>query len=119
MLSTIIKKQPVRKLLLWACLTNGAVYAQDAVAYNTTPVMAWTTQSQAAKALTLGALLNDLEKQHNISFVCKSELLKMPIRYSAEELKKENFYAPLKKLLQSYGLAVKQITSKQYAISNL
>lgn len=118
MLSTIYKKRPARKLLLWACLTNGAVYAQDAVAYNTASVMAWTTQTPAAKALTLGSLLNDLEKQHNISFVCKSELLKMSIRYSTDELKKENFYAPLKKLLQPYGLAVKQITPKQYAISN-
>ncbi|HEX5554915.1 MAG TPA: TonB-dependent receptor [Chitinophagaceae bacterium] len=69
-------------------------------------------------SLTLGDLLQYIEKVHDVSFVCRSSLLQLKVKTEKTGFKGAYFYQNLLDLLEANGMQMKAITDKQYAISD-
>ncbi|RYZ20447.1 MAG: hypothetical protein EOP49_47630, partial [Sphingobacteriales bacterium] len=67
--------------------------------------------------LLLGDLLTNIEKKHDVNFLCRSEVLDIKVNAGKEDFTGNRFAYKLEKLLKSYNLLLKQISDKQYAIS--
>ncbi|MBW8686418.1 SusC/RagA family TonB-linked outer membrane protein [Chitinophaga rhizophila] len=109
---------PIKKLgrctLLYACLIGPPAYAQDLALANDAVHASSSGQGQVQ---TLGQILQDIEKKHAVSFLCRSELLQMKINKGRESFRDKTFARILQSLIKPYGLEMKQITPQQFAIS--
>ncbi len=103
-------------MLLAACLVSGSAMAQESWASNTKA--AKKAGYQPAAEQTLGTVLRDIERAHDVSFICRSELLDLKINTGKEDFTDKSFAKKLGRLLKAYRLIVKQISSQQFAISN-
>jgi TonB-linked SusC/RagA family outer membrane protein len=66
---------------------------------------------------TLGSLLRNIENQHGVSFICKSELLNLKIDTGAETFAGSSFAEKLQKILKPYHLKLRQMSSQQFTIT--
>jgi TonB-linked SusC/RagA family outer membrane protein len=107
-----------RMLLASVWLVSGTVMAQEGLA-SSTMGFEQTSYQNAAAQQTLGAVLRDIEKIHDVRFICRSELLDLKINTGNQEFTDKSFAAKLGKILKAYKLSLKQISSQQFAISNL
>ncbi len=106
-------------LLCAACLIGPSLQAQD-LAMAGGPVRdAYAYQVERKQLQTLGEILTDIEKQHDVSFICRSELLQLKINTGKEDFKKKAFVRSLLAVIRPYGLELKQITDQQFAISSV
>jgi TonB-linked SusC/RagA family outer membrane protein len=99
------------------CLINSPAFSQDALAYNRVATDGYQRNPIAVNNLSLGDLLNNIEKKHDVSFVCRSEVLDIKVNAGKEDFAGTRFAYHLEKLLKSYNLLLKQISDKQFAIS--
>ena len=99
------------------CLLHFPVSAQEDIVYN--KVVANSVQRTPVRVnnLLLGDLLTNIEKKHDVSFVCRSEVLDIKVNAGKEDFTSPRFAYKLEKLLKSYNLMLKQISDKQFAIS--
>lgn len=117
MLTNVPLKMLGRCTLLYACLIGSSAYAQDyALLSQATHVMPVYTSGQR-QLQTLGEILQDIEKKHDVSFLCRSELLQIKINKGKETFQEKAFARVLQSLIKPYGLEIKQITPQQFAIS--
>ncbi|PWV53575.1 TonB-dependent receptor [Chitinophaga sp. S165] len=119
MLTNVPLKTLGRCTLLYACLMGRSAYAQDFALLSgpTAHIMPAYTSDQR-QLQTLGQILQDIEKAHNVSFLCRSELLEMKINKGKENFREKAFARVLQSLIKPYGLEMKQITQRQFAISS-
>jgi TonB-linked SusC/RagA family outer membrane protein len=66
---------------------------------------------------TLGNLLKNIEKQHGVSFVCKSDLLDLKIDVGTETFVGSGFAEKLQRVFKPYNLTLRQITSQQFTVT--
>lgn len=67
--------------------------------------------------VTLGALLSALEETHGVGFLCQSGLLSLKLNAQPADFNGKHFDRKLADMLRTYGLRMKAVTTKQYAIS--
>ncbi|CAL1520795.1 TonB-dependent receptor [Chitinophaga sp. MM2321] len=119
MLTNVPFKMLSRCALLCAtCLIGPLVHAQDLASAGTATHDAFAYQTKRKQVQTLGEILKDIEKQHDVSFICKSELLQLKINPGSENFKGKMFVNSLLSVIRPYGLDLKQITEQQFAISS-
>jgi len=105
-------------LLCAACLVGPALHAQDLAAAQPLLHGAHSYQVARKQLQTLGEILQAIEKQHDVSFICRSELLQLKINAGNEDFKEKAFVYSLLSVIRPYGLELKQITAQQFAISS-
>ncbi|WP_217602728.1 TonB-dependent receptor [Chitinophaga sp. GbtcB8] len=105
-------------LLCAACLVGPSLHAQDLAAINTPAYNVYPSQVARKQVQTLGEILQVIEKQHDVSFICRSELLQLKINAGKENFKEKAFVRSLLNVIKPYGLELKQITAQQFAISS-
>lgn len=105
-------------MLLAACLMGPSLYAQDLAASSATVHSVFAYQARPKQLQTLGEILQQIEKQHDVSFICRSELLQMKINTGKEDFRDRAFVRSLLTVIKPYGLDLKQITDQQFAISS-
>jgi TonB-linked SusC/RagA family outer membrane protein len=106
-----------RCTLLYACLAGSSVYAQDFALIGPAAHIMPSYASGQSQMQTLGEILQDIEKKHDVSFICRSELLQLKIHKGKETFRGKAFARTLLSLIKPYGLEMKQITPQQFAIS--
>jgi TonB-linked SusC/RagA family outer membrane protein len=99
------------------CLINSPAFTQEALAYNPVATNVSQRNGTPLNNLSLGDLLNNIERRHDVSFVCRSEVLDIKVNAGKDDFSGNRFAYRLEKLLKSYNLLLKQISDKQYAIS--
>src|SRR5687768_6291367 len=57
-------------------------------------------QADRAKQQTLRAVLRSIERQHNVSFLCRTELLDIRVNTAKVDFSEKEFYAKLQNLLR-------------------
>jgi len=118
MLTIVPSKTVGRSALLFAaCLVGSSLYAQDFAASGAAVNSVYTYQAKTKQLQTLGEILQQIEKQHDVSFICRSELLEMKINTGKEDFREKAFVHSLVAVIKPYGLDLKQITDQQFAIS--
>jgi len=118
MLTIVPSKTVGRSALLFAaCLVGSSLYAQDFAASGAAVNSVYTYQAKTRQLQTLGEILQQIEKQHDVSFICRSELLEMKINTGKEDFREKAFVHSLVAVIKPYGLDLKQITDQQFAIS--
>lgn len=105
-------------LLFAACLVGPSLYAQDLAATSAAVHGAFAYQAKPKQLQTLGEILQQIEKQHDVSFICRSELLQLRINTGKEDFREKAFVRSLLAVIKPYGLDLKQITDQQFAISS-
>lgn len=108
----------VGMLLCSISLLSTPVAAQDMLVQEPARNDAFAFQSKRKTVQSLGEILHDIERQHDVSFVCKSELLRMKINTGEEDFRSKAFAQALLEVLRPYRLRVKQVTQQQFAISS-
>jgi TonB-linked SusC/RagA family outer membrane protein len=118
MLTIVPLKTAGRSALLFAaCLMGPSLYAQDLAASSAAVHSVFAYQVKPKQLQTLGEILQQIEKQHDVSFICRSELLQMRINTGKEDFREKAFVRSLVNVIKPYGLDLKQITDQQFAIS--
>lgn len=95
----------------------GSSNAQEIFAHNRVDYHNAGIIHQANGGQTLRTILDRIEKQHDVSFICRSELLQIEIETGNEKFAGNSFASRLEKLLRPYQLMVKKVTSQQYVIT--
>ncbi len=108
----------VSGLMLFGCLVVFPAMAQNQVAANEQQPKVFRSQKTLTKKETLKNLLSDLEKKHNVSFICKSEIQKIVVNIGDESFIDDSFLKKLQKVLKPYSLKVNQVSSQQFVISD-
>ncbi|HVK96959.1 MAG TPA: carboxypeptidase-like regulatory domain-containing protein, partial [Flavisolibacter sp.] len=103
-------------LMICACLISCTVIAQGQVALDET-YKKTKSVFQQNDVQSLGNLLKQIERNHNVSFVCRSEILNVKVDISEEDFTGSSFVETLQKVLKSHNLKVKRISKQQFAIS--
>ncbi|TWV99238.1 hypothetical protein [Chitinophaga pinensis] len=79
----MLKNVPVKMLgrytLLYACLIGPPAIAQDMALLSSATHASSDRTSGQRQMQTLGQILQDIEKKHAVSFLCRSELLQLQI----------------------------------------
>ncbi|UPK70711.1 SusC/RagA family TonB-linked outer membrane protein [Chitinophaga filiformis] len=113
---------PLRTLsscaLFCVCLIAGPADAQDFAVFSQRADNISGYTSGQRQMQTLRQILQDIEKTHGVSFLCRSELLEMKINKGRETFREKSFARILLSLIKPYGLEMKQITPRQFAISS-
>ncbi|HEY8919559.1 MAG TPA: hypothetical protein VIM87_24120, partial [Chitinophaga sp.] len=91
-------------LLCAACLLGPSLHAQDLAAINTPAYNMYPSQVARKQVQTLGEILQVIEKQHDVSFICRSELLQLKINAGKENFKEKAFVRSLLNVIKPYGL---------------
>jgi len=118
MLTIVPLKTAGRCALLYAaCLMAPSLQAQDFAVAGSAKRQAYGYQAQRKQLQTLGEVLQRIEKQHDVSFICRSELLQLKVNTGNQDFRDKAFEPSLLAVIRPYGLELKQITAQQYAIS--
>ena len=67
------------------CLINSPAFSQEAMAYNRVGTNFFQRNPTAVNNLSLGDLLTNIEKRHDVSFVCRSEVLDIKVNAGKED----------------------------------
>ena len=117
MLKRLLPRTTGKWFLLAACLMGYPALGQDIAATHGAKRQPAHYQ-QAEQERTLGSLLRDLERRHDVSFLCRSEILELKVVPDADLFATNRFAQALEKLLKPYQLKIKQISTRQYAIAS-
>jgi TonB-linked SusC/RagA family outer membrane protein len=104
-------------LLFFACMVAYPAMTQSLASHNPQEHKPFRSQGTSANPRPLKNLLHDIEEKHDVSFVCKTELLEIMINTGEENFTGIDFAKKLQKVLKTYRLKVKQISDQQFAIS--
>src|ERR671912_1104380 len=100
--------KPPGIVLAMLCLINSPAFSQDALAYNRVSTNMFQRTPPKVYNVTLGDLLTNIEKKHDVSFVCRSEVLDIRVNTGKEDFDGSRFAYRLEKLLKSHNLLLKQ-----------
>jgi len=106
-----------RWLMLSACLMSFSAMAQELAAADLNRKIPTHYDQEQNGTQTLGNLLKEIEKQQNVSFICRSEIAELKINTGNEVFSGKGFAENLQKVLKPYNLKVKKISNQQFAIS--
>lgn len=119
MKSKILSRMVGRWLLFVACVVVYPAMGQNLLALNHQSGKIFKQRNSTSDQQTLKNLLRDIEKKHDVSFLCKSELLEITINTDNVDFTGSGFAKKLQKVLKPYNLFLKQISSQQFAISGI
>lgn len=105
--------------IAWVFLLPGFAFSHGAAQrlLASTAVLRGQRPEPAQEGISLGDLLHYIEQAHDVSFLCRSDLLQTRLEASREQFSGTAFNRPLEQVLQAHGMKMIAVTSRQYAIS--
>ncbi len=105
-----------RWLIILACLINFSATAQELAAADLNRKIPAHNNQEQNDIKSLGELLKEIEKKHNVSFICRSEIAELKINIGNEVFTGIGFAENLQRVLNPFNLKVKKISNQQFAI---